>query len=581
MYQALYRVERPETFDGVLGQEHIVRVLKNQIMAGTTSHAYLFTGTRGTGKTTLARILAKGVNCTGSGEKPCGECENCRAIKEGTFMDVIEIDAASNNGVDSVRELRESVNYPPSVGAQKVYIIDEVHMLSNAAFNALLKTLEEPPESVIFILATTDPQKLPQTILSRCMRFDFKRVPDSLIAKDMVRICGNRGIEITDGALRLLAANADGSVRDGLSLLDQCLAGSLGKIDREDVLDCLGTISDDFYIRLTEDVLQRDTAGALMALDEVLREGKDVRQLLADWLAHYRSLLISKFVKDPADLLNVSAENASKLITQGRRTDLGDINNGIKTIARTMNDAKYSTQPRTLMELAIVTLSAGLGEEPTGNPMMRSQRAIRNDRPQVATWPQQMPSQEVKTAVQTEVSAEPPAEPTAPAPTMETPAPTVEAQAPTSREPEVKSTPEVELSPEEGGFVQEEKINRPSESETGNLDGTYLDNLWEDMWNVLGDDIGSLYMARYNSGLSDLGETEFKVLAGNAVIKVLIEDEKAKISQVMSQLVGRPLKMNVKLMDEPEEEEDLLGVDPQDIAAQLAQKFNINPKNEE
>ena len=202
MYTALYRSERPEVFDEILGQEHIVRILKHQIESGEVSHAYLFCGTRGTGKTTTARILAKGVNCLNEEPKkrPCGVCENCKAIKDGTFMDVIEIDAASNNGVENIRELRESVKYPPAVGRKKVYIIDEVHMLSPGAFNALLKTLEEPPENVMFILATTEPQKLPATILSRCLRLDFKRVPQKLLMEGMRRICEEKGVKRVEAA---------------------------------------------------------------------------------------------------------------------------------------------------------------------------------------------------------------------------------------------------------------------------------------------------------------------------------------------------------------------------------------------
>ena len=206
MYTALYRAYRPEVFDEILGQGHIIKILKNQLATDTVSHAYLFCGTRGTGKTTTARILAKGVNCASDGEKPCGVCDACRGIKDGTYMDVIEIDAASNNGVDNIRELRESVKYPPAVGRKKVYIVDEVHMLSSGAFNALLKTIEEPPEYVMFILATTEPHKLPATILSRCMRLDFKRVPEEILATGMADICQQKGINVTEGALRLIAA---------------------------------------------------------------------------------------------------------------------------------------------------------------------------------------------------------------------------------------------------------------------------------------------------------------------------------------------------------------------------------------
>ena len=305
MYTALYRTYRPETFQEILGQEHMVKILKNQIAAGSMSHAYLFCGTRGTGKTTTARILAKAANCLSEDAKPCGECAHCKAIKEGNFMDVIEIDAASNNGVENIRELRESVKYPPAVGRKKVYIIDEVHMLSTGAFNALLKTLEEPPEHVMFILATTEPQKLPPTILSRCMRLDFRRVPQRVIADDMRKICQQRGVNITEDALRLLANSADGSVRDGLSILDQVLAGGDKEIDRERVREYVGTIGEDFFIDLTELVSLKKSAEALVLLNGVLQEGKDVKQLMKDWVSHYRSLLITKFVKDAEDLNNI------------------------------------------------------------------------------------------------------------------------------------------------------------------------------------------------------------------------------------------------------------------------------------
>ncbi len=364
MYTALYRTERPEIFSEVIGQEHIVRILKHQIKTGTVSHAYLFCGTRGTGKTTTARILAKAVNCLNENESPCGVCENCMAIKEGQFMDVIEIDAASNNGVDNIRELRESVKYPPAVGRKKVYIIDEVHMLSTGAFNALLKTLEEPPENVMFILATTDPQKLPQTILSRCMRLDFKRVPEKVLIDHMKRICDEREIEISDSALRLLAANADGSVRDGLSILDQCLSAGDKVLDRDLILDFLGTVSEEFFIELTEKVALHDVPGALLKIDEAVQEGKDVKQLMKDWMSHYRSLLITKYIKNAEDMLNMSTENIEKLREQSERISLEEINNGIVTLSKSISDARYSTQPRILLELAAVTIASGLSEAP-------------------------------------------------------------------------------------------------------------------------------------------------------------------------------------------------------------------------
>ena len=359
MYTALYRSERPEVFSEILGQEHIVKILKNQIETGTVSHAYLFCGTRGTGKTTTARILAKAVNCVDQVAGPCGECENCRAIKEGRFMDVIEIDAASNNGVDNIREINESVKYPPTVGRKKVYIIDEVHMLSAGAFNALLKTLEEPPENVMFILATTEPQKLPATILSRCMRLDFKRVPEQTIIGGMKRICQDRGVEITEDGLKLLATNADGSVRDGLSILDQCLSTGEKKIDRNLILEFLGTVGDEFFIDLTDKTMMGDVAGALLLINQVIAEGKDVKQLMKDWNSHYRNLLITKYVKNPETMLNMSQENLDRVKEQSLQITLEEIDNAIVILSRTINEARWSTQPRILLEMAMVEIATG------------------------------------------------------------------------------------------------------------------------------------------------------------------------------------------------------------------------------
>ena len=358
MYQALYRAYRPEVFSEILGQEHIVRILRNQIKKGETGHAYLLCGTRGTGKTTTARILAKAVNCLSDGDKPCGTCANCQAIKNGTFMDVVEIDAASNNGVENIRDLRESVQYPPVLGRKKVYIIDEVHMLSTGACNALLKTLEEPPEYCMFILATTEPQKLLPTILSRCIRLDFRRVPEYTIKEGMRRICSDRGISVTEDALGLIAVNADGSVRDGLSILDQCLAGVQDSLTRDDVIDFLGIPSEEALIELTHNVAVHNISDALIILDELIRDGKEIKQLMKEWLEHYRSLLIARFIKSPEDMLNMSSENVSRIRAQAQALEPEEINRGIRELSATINEARWSTQPRVLLELCIVKLGS-------------------------------------------------------------------------------------------------------------------------------------------------------------------------------------------------------------------------------
>ncbi len=358
MYTALYRSFRPETFAGILGQEHIVKILKNQIKTKTTGHAYLFCGTRGTGKTSTARILAKAMNCLAEdGQRPCGVCANCASIKDGTFMDVIEIDAASNNGVDNIRELRESVKYPPAAGRCKVYIIDEVHMLSTGAFNALLKTLEEPPENVMFILATTEVQKLPATILSRCLRLDFKRVPEKTLRQGMREICGQMDVKISEAALGLIASNADGSVRDALSLLDQCISSGEKTVTRDNVIDILGTAGEEVFVEMTDLVIRRQVADALLLLDRVMADGKDVRQFMKDWVSHFRSLLMTKFIKNPEDILNMSSENVERIRKQSEETDLSYINESIIKLSQTLSDARWSTQPRILLELCIVKLA--------------------------------------------------------------------------------------------------------------------------------------------------------------------------------------------------------------------------------
>lgn len=363
MYTAIYRDFRPDSFEQLVGQDHIVRILKSQIASGQTGHAYLFCGTRGTGKTTTARILAKALNCEApeASQRPCCECASCRAIREGSFMDVIEIDAASNNGVDNIRELRESVKYPPALGRNKVYIIDEVHMLSAGAFNALLKTLEEPPENVVFILATTEPQKLPATILSRCMRLDFRRVSEPVIMGNMRMICEARGIQAEDAALALIAVNADGSVRDSLSILEQCISTGDTRITRDDVAQMLGTAGEETMISLTDFVMKADISGALLLLDRAIRTGRDVKQFMKEWLAHFRNLLMAKYIQDPENALNMSLENAQRVRAQSAEISTDLLNRGITELTKTIAESRWSSQPRVMLEMCIVRL--GIGQE--------------------------------------------------------------------------------------------------------------------------------------------------------------------------------------------------------------------------
>lgn len=362
MHLALYRSERPERFNEIIGQKHIVRILQHQLETDNVSQAYLFTGTRGTGKTTTARILAKALNCTGDpadGQLPCGECESCKAIKEGRFLDVIEMDAASNNGVDDMRDLIDRVNYPPMVGRYKVYIIDEVHMLSTSAENAFLKTLEEPPEHVIFILATTNPEKVRETIRSRCMRLDFRRVSEDDLIEGMARICQRKQVNITRDALALVAQKADGSVRDGLSILEQCISGGDELVDLETVEDYLGSAGLDFYLGLTQNVIEHNMAEALKRVGDALRTGCDAKQIFSDWLEHYRNLMVVRYVDDAKRLINASEENIGRMRLQAGQMDADSLEMSIRLLSEYINLARYSTQPRILLETAALHLMNG------------------------------------------------------------------------------------------------------------------------------------------------------------------------------------------------------------------------------
>lgn len=369
MYKALYRQERPETFQDVIGQEHIIRILKNQIKTNKVGHAYLFCGTRGTGKTTIARLLAKGVNCLHENPeaRPCGNCAYCQAISEGTFVDVIEMDAASNRGITDVREIKESVKYPPAVGRKKVYIIDEVHMLTTPAFNALLKTLEEPPENIIFILATTDPEQLPQTILSRCQRMDFRRLGHAMLADFYAKICESRGVELRPEAADIIATNADGSVRDGLSLLEQSLASG-EKIITDDIVNLYGgAVSQNFLINLTNYALQGDVAGGIVSINSQIEAGKESGQILKDWIRHFRNLMVAKVVDNPSAVINLSSESVDKIVESCKGIPHEKICDSLKILAEMDKDGRASAQPRIFLDLALMKLSSLFNEKKGAN----------------------------------------------------------------------------------------------------------------------------------------------------------------------------------------------------------------------
>ena len=357
-YTALYRKFRPNEFEDVKGQEHIVTTLKNQIKADRIGHAYLFCGTRGTGKTTVAKIFAKAVNCEHPVDgSPCGECASCRAIAAGSSMNVIEIDAASNNGVDNIREIREEVNYSPTEGRYKVYIIDEVHMLSIGAFNALLKTLEEPPSYVIFILATTEAHKIPITILSRCQRYDFRRISIDTIAARLKHLMEREQVEVEEKAIRYVAKAADGSMRDALSLLDQCIAFYLGqKLTYDHVLEVLGAVDTEIFSALLRKVLDKNITGAIALLEELVIQGRELGQFVIDFTWYLRNLLLVQSADDMEDVLDISSENLKLLKEEAKMVRPEVLMRFIHVFSQLSNQIKYSSQKRILIEIAIIKL---------------------------------------------------------------------------------------------------------------------------------------------------------------------------------------------------------------------------------
>lgn len=357
-YTALYRKFRPQEFEDVKGQEHIVTTLKNQIKADRIGHAYLFCGTRGTGKTTVAKIFAKAVNCEHPVDgSPCETCEACRMIAAGTSMNVIEIDAASNNGVENIRQIREEVEYAPTEGKYKVYIIDEVHMLSIGAFNALLKTLEEPPSYVIFILATTEVHKIPITILSRCQRYDFHRISIDTISARMSELLQEEQVEAEEKAVRYIAKAADGSMRDALSLLDQCIAFYLGeKLTYDHVLEVLGAVDTEVFSRLLRQILNKNILGVVEQLEEIVVQGRELGQFVTDFTWYLRNLLLVQSSDEMEDVLDISTENLALLKEEAEMVEAEELIRYIRIFSELSNQVKYSSQKRVLIEIALIKL---------------------------------------------------------------------------------------------------------------------------------------------------------------------------------------------------------------------------------
>ena len=355
-YQALYRKWRPKTFDEVRGQDAIVTTIKNQIKSGRIGHAYLFCGTRGTGKTSVAKILARAVNCEHTIDgNPCNECDICSNILNDASMNIMEIDAASNTGVDDIREIKEQTMYPPTEGRYKVFIIDEVHMLSTNAFNALLKTLEEPPEYVIFILATTEVHKIPVTVLSRCQRYDFKRISVDTIADRLKELTDSEGIEVEDKALKYIAKTADGAMRDAISMLDECIAFHPNEaLTYDRVLEVLGAADTATFAELFSAICKGEAAKALAVVEDAVAEGRELSQFTTDFLWYMRNILIIKSTDDAAGIIDASSENLKTMEANAGDVSRESLMRYIRVFAELVNQMRYSSQKRVLLELAII-----------------------------------------------------------------------------------------------------------------------------------------------------------------------------------------------------------------------------------
>ena len=356
-YTALYRKWRPKTFDDIIGKEHVTTTLKNQIANDRIAHAYLLCGTRGTGKTSTAKVMAKALNCLNPKDgNPCNECEMCKKISQGLAIDVTELDAASNNGIDKIRDIIDDTKYPPQEGKYKIYIMDEVHMLSMVAVNAFLKTLEEPPQNVIFILATTDPQRLPITILSRCQRFDFKRISIKDLTERLRTIVTAQGVLADDKSLDLIARVSDGAARDALSILDQAISMGDGSVNYDNLVEMLGLVTNEYLFDITSAIIEKNVEKAMVVIEKVVFAGKDMYLFIKDLIEHYRNLLMLKVTSNPQEVLDMSLENIKLLDEQSKRIRVEEIMRDIRILQEAEGNAKLSKQARLYLELAAIKM---------------------------------------------------------------------------------------------------------------------------------------------------------------------------------------------------------------------------------
>ncbi len=522
-YQVLYRKWRPKTFADVSGQPHIVAALQNEVREGRPAHAYLFIGSRGTGKTSCAKILAKAVNCLHpNGGDPCNECENCRGIDDGSILDVMEIDAASNNGVDSIRELREAVNFTPAVAKYRVYIIDEVHMLSDGAFNALLKTLEEPPPHVIFILATTEAHKMPATILSRCQRFDFARIAPEDIAARLQTVADGEGFTLTDEAAMLLARLADGAMRDALSLTDQCLSRSR-EIHAEVVANATGLAGREHLYALSAAVREHRSGDALALIDKLYNASQDMARLCTEWLGFYRELMLCKSVERPQDIIIATDAELSRLKAEAAQYELAAVLYAMDMLQQACQRLQTGADRRLETEMAALRLC---------DPTLDTSSAALISR--IETLEKALKRLSAGMPVQTATPVPAPAPAPAPKSEEATPPPVSEPVTPPSTPAPVVSEPpaEPEQEADERPFVQ-----------------------WRDVLERLRETCAPLYGVLENTDAVITG-THVIIYTDNPLFKVLLSggNNKASLFNAIAEVTGKRYKLGVRAPQAPPSE---------------------------
>lgn len=520
MYRAFYRKYRPSTFTDVVGQKHITTTLENAVKSGKTSHAYLFTGSRGTGKTSCAKILSKAVNCLNpQNGNPCNECEICKGIDNGAILDIIEIDAASNNGVDNIRDLREEANFTPANAKYRVYIIDEVHMLSIGAFNALLKTLEEPPAHVIFILATTEVHKLPSTILSRCQRFDFKRIPPEDMAVRLKEVAEKENLKLADDGAMLIARIADGAMRDALSLLDRC-SSCEGVIDSTAVASSAGLAGREYIFELCDCILEKNSAKALEVIDKLYNDSCDMERLITELTSHFRNLMVSKAVKNFEDMIICSQGEIEIIREQSAKTTLATIMSCIDILTASASTMKQGANRRTSAELCIIRLCTPSLDSDI-NALLRRiselESAITSGK---VTVKAQAPA-----PVKAEVKPEPKAEPT--------PAP-VQQEAPKVQET-VKEEPKPEPQP-----IKEEKTIVPENT------GTVPFDIWPEVTEKLFAKDPSL-IAMLTGSSAFVHQNKYLLIKGSPVLELYLKtgDYSRIIKEAVAEVTGKTYTLAV------------------------------------